>query len=79
MSAFWQSLLDPGVLLILFIFGGGILWCITDGFVEAWKQNRDRERNAVLKQQMLDKGMSADDIVRVIEARPRKNDALPSV
>ena len=34
----------------------------------AWRGNRESERMAILKQQMLDKGMSADEIVRVMEA-----------
>lgn len=63
--AFWKHL--PAVLAIGLIFGGGMITGIVALIVNAWKSNRSSERLAILKQQMLDRGMSADEIVRVIE------------
>jgi len=67
---FWDQ--APGVLAIVLIFGGGAVTGIIALIVSAWKSNRENERLAVLKQQMLDKGMSADEIIRVIEAGKEK-------
>jgi hypothetical protein len=65
-AEFWRH--GPAFLTILFIFGGGIVIAIISLICNAWKSNRQNERLAILKQQMLDKGMSADEIVRVINA-----------
>jgi len=66
----WQSFWDnaPGVIAIVLIFGGGMITGAIGMVISAWNHNRDNERNAVLKQQMLDRGMSADEIIRVINA-----------
>jgi hypothetical protein len=65
-SSFWEQ--APGVIAIVLIFGGGAIVGVISLILHAWRGNRDSERLAILKQQMLDKGMSADEIVRVIEA-----------
>ncbi len=65
---FWDN--APAVLAIALIFGGGLVTGIVALVVNAIKQNRESERVAILKQQMLDKGMSADDIAKVIQASP---------
>jgi hypothetical protein len=65
-SEFWRH--APGMMAILFIFGGGVFIAIVSMVCSAWKSNRQNERLSILKQQMLDKGMSADEIVRVINA-----------
>jgi hypothetical protein len=69
-----QKVLDdlPGILAIVLIFGGGTIIAIVAMIVSAVKTNRENERIAVLKQQMLDRGMSAEEIVRVIEAGKAK-------
>ena len=36
-----------------------------------WRKVRIAEMEAALKQQMLDRGMPSDEIVRVLEASPR--------
>jgi hypothetical protein len=65
----WHSFWDnaPGILAIALIFGGGMVTGVVAMIVSAWKANRESERLAILKQQMLDKGMSADEIIRVIQ------------
>ena len=67
-SEFWENV--PGALAVIFIFGGGVIAGIVSMIVNAMRHNKEGERNAVLKQQMLDRGMSADEIVRVIQATP---------
>ncbi len=44
----------------------GILWLIVYTVVEEWRKVRIAEQNAVLKKEMLERGFSADEIVRVI-------------
>lgn len=44
----------------------GILWLIVYTVVEEWRKVRVAEQNAVLKKEMLERGFSADEIVRVI-------------
>ena len=73
-SNFWDN--APGLMAIVLIFGGGLITGVIALIVNGWKGNRDSERLAILKQQMLDKGMSADDIVRVIEAEPKGTDEV---
>lgn len=63
---FWHE--APGVIAIVLIFGGGLVIALVSMLTSAWKSNRENERLAVLKQQMLDKGMSAEEIIRVVEA-----------
>ena len=69
-SNFWEN--APGLAAIIFLFGGAMITGIIALIVNGLNSNRENERIAVLKQQMLDKGMSADDIVRVIEAGPKE-------
>jgi hypothetical protein len=59
--------------LIVILLGVLIPLCgIVFGTVTKYLQNvRQAELDASLKQEMLQRGMSADDIVRVIEARSR--------
>lgn len=44
----------------------GILWLIVYTVAEQWRKVRVAEQNAILKKEMLDRGFSADEIVRVI-------------
>lgn len=63
---FWHE--APGMIAIVLIFGGGMVVGVITLILNAWRGNRESERLAILKQQMLDKGMTADEIVRVMEA-----------
>ena len=66
----WQQLFDklPAVLCITFIFGGWVIVAIVRSFTDNWRKVREAEQAAALKQTMVDKGMSADEIERVLNA-----------
>jgi hypothetical protein len=67
---------DPGMLLGGILGTLGILAatsiCITAIVSEAWRKVRQTEDNNALKQSMLDRGMSAEDIATVMRAGPQK-------
>ena len=53
--------------------GGSFLVGIIGTLAKNWRKARENEHLAVLKQSMVEKGMSAEDIERVINAgRPSK-------
>ena len=66
----WNNLIEnmPAILCITFIFGGWVIVAIVRSFTESWRRVREAEQTAALKQSMVDKGMSADDIERVLRA-----------
>lgn len=64
------------VLGIIFGITGGVILVLGKSIVGAWMRVRVTEAESALKQDMLDKGMSATDIERVINAggsRSRKD------
>ncbi|HVU85687.1 MAG TPA: hypothetical protein VHD36_00065 [Pirellulales bacterium] len=67
---------DPGILLGAILGTLGILAatsvCITAIVSEAWRKVRQTEDNNALKQSMLDRGMSAEEITAVVRAAPEK-------
>jgi hypothetical protein len=60
------------VLVILFV--GATLVAIF-GLIQ-WRNIEQRRMETALKREMLEQGMSADDIVRVIEARQTKQEPV---
>ena len=56
------------VLFVTFMFGGGALWLIIATIAEQWRKLRINERNASIKQSMIQGGYRADEIVRVLNA-----------
>jgi hypothetical protein len=56
------------ILFVTFLFGGGVLWLVVTTLTENWRKARVAERNADLKQSMIDAGYKADEIVRVLNA-----------
>ena len=56
------------VLFVTFLFGGIALWLIVNTVAENWRKARIAERNATLKQSMIDAGYRAEEIVRVLRA-----------
>jgi len=56
------------ILFVTFLFGGGTLWLIVATVAEQWRKARVGERNASLKQAMIEHGYRADEIVRVLNA-----------
>lgn len=66
----WGKLADnlPAILCVTFIFGGWVMVAIVRSFTESWRRVREAEQTAALKQSMVEKGMSAEDIERVLRA-----------
>ena len=56
------------VLFVTFMFGGGALWLIVATLAEQWRKLRLADRNAAIKQSMIEGGYRADEIVRVLNA-----------
>ena len=56
------------VLFVTFLFGGGTFWLIVATIAEQWRKLRLAERNATLKQSMIESGYRAEEIVRVLNA-----------
>lgn len=56
------------VLFVTFLFGGLVLWLIVATVFENLRKARVAERNAALKQAMVDAGYRAEEIVRVLNA-----------
>ena len=56
------------VLFVTFTFGGGVLFLIISTIAENLRKARATDRNATLKQSMIERGLRADDIVRVLQA-----------
>ena len=46
------------ILFVTFLFGGGMLWLIVATVAEQWRKVRVGERNAALKQSMVQKRLS---------------------
>ncbi len=58
--SFWAA-----VVCMALAFG---LYGVIETLIKNWRKTRVAEQQAVLKKTMLDKGFSAEEIVRVIEA-----------
>jgi len=56
------------LLFVTFTFGGGILWLIVNTLAENWRKARVVERNAALKQSLVERGYRTDEIVRLVNA-----------
>ncbi len=66
----WSGLVDnlPMILFVTFIFGGWVIVAVVRSFTDSWRKVREAEQTAALKQSMVDKGMSAADIERILNA-----------
>lgn len=56
------------ILFVTFLFGGGVLWLIVASVSENMRKNRAADRQASLKQAMIEKGYRADEIVKVLNS-----------
>ena len=56
------------VLLVTFLFGGWIVTDVVRRIAENWRMVRQTEQLAVLKHKMVERGMSAEEIERVVAA-----------
>ncbi len=66
-----------GILLLVGMVGGvaiSIVAIVTDYF----RRSRRDEMDATLKMEMLERGMSADEIIKVLRTRGRKSDGSDS-
>jgi hypothetical protein len=66
----WGDLVEkmPTILFVTFIFGGWVIVAVVRSFTDSWRKVREAEQAAALKQSMVEKGMSAADIERVLKA-----------
>jgi hypothetical protein len=62
------SNINGGELIALVAVAGGLLCAITAIITSSWQKIRRAEIVAALKQDMLNRGMSADEIRTVLEA-----------
>ena len=56
------------ILFVTFTFGGGALFLIVSTLAENLRKARVGERNAALKQSMIDRGYRPEEIVKVLQA-----------
>jgi len=56
------------ILFVTFTFGGTMLWLIVNSIAENWRKARVADRQAALKQSMLDRGYRADEIAKVLNS-----------
>jgi hypothetical protein len=68
-SADWiRRLLDPDTLVLVLIFGGGMVVGLVGIIAHHWRRLRQTEIETEMKREMLNRGMSAEDVERVIKA-----------
>ncbi len=67
------SRLNPGEMIALVSISGGMLIGLLCVGLGVWHKVRAEEIAAELKRDMLDRGMSADEIKTVLEAGPRQS------
>lgn len=56
------------ILFVTFTFGGIVLWLVVNTVAENWRKLRATERNAALKQSMVERGYRADEIAKVLNS-----------
>jgi hypothetical protein len=61
---------DPARLASLLAFLAICIGFIANVAIKAWRSNEMHKRETELKMEMLARGMSADDITRVLAAKP---------
>jgi len=60
---------EPWIIPVILAFMVPITAIIFGTLTSYWRRSRQAELDASLKQQMLDRGMSADEIVQVLETK----------
>ena len=56
------------IVAVSVLFGAPMAWLIIDSLAKNWRKARVAEQQTILKRELLDRGFTADEIVRVIEA-----------
>lgn len=72
MDKLWEHL--DGILFVIFVFGGWVIGWVATSAMKNWRRVRESEHLAALKQTMIERGMSVDDIERVINAGRENQD-----
>ena len=57
-----------GLVAVALIFGGPMIWGITDTVMSNWRKAKLAEQDAVLKKDMIERGFTADEIEQVLSA-----------
>lgn len=70
LAAFWEWLtsLDRGVIVVGLLVGAGVILAVTAIVAGAWQRIRQSAERARLVREMLERGMSAEQIARVLLA-----------
>ncbi len=70
-----------GTLLLWLIFGGGVITSVVSSLAKNWRLAQQSKHLAALKQDMIGRGMSVDEIERVVRASPKpaEPEDLPAV
>jgi hypothetical protein len=55
-----------GLVAVVCLFGGPMIWGITDSVMSNWRKAKIAEQDAVLKKDMIERGFTADEIERVM-------------
>lgn len=71
-SAVKIDMLKGGEIIALVAILGGVIFLVSATIAESWRKVRHSEIEAALKQDMLNRGMSAADIEQVIKASGKK-------
>lgn len=66
MDKLWDNL--GWILFVVFVFGGWVITSTVGTLAANWRKVRESEHLAALKQSMVERGMSAEDIERVVNA-----------
>ena len=68
---------NPGLLIPCLAIAGGVVISVVAILSVAWRKHRQTEIESALKQDMLNRGMSADEIARVVRARAGEEAPAP--
>lgn len=55
-----------GLVAVALIFGGPLIWGVTDTVMSNWRKAKLAEQDAVLKKDMIERGFTADEIEQVL-------------
>jgi hypothetical protein len=68
----WEEMFGSltGVLTVTLLFGGWIIVAVIGSLGKNWRKVHESEHMAALKQSMIERGMSVEEIERVLRAGP---------
>jgi len=56
------------IVSVSLVFGAPLLWYLVDTLATNWRKVRIAEQGMLLKREMIERGYTADEIARVVEA-----------